>query len=44
MAGQPVFTPEELMQAIQSRPGQSFELTVERAGRTETADGDGQSR
>jgi regulator of sigma E protease len=32
VAGQPVFTPEELMQAIQKRPGQSFEITVERAG------------
>jgi regulator of sigma E protease len=32
VAGQPVFTPEELMQAIQKRPGQSFETTVERAG------------
>jgi regulator of sigma E protease len=32
VVGQPVFTPEELTQAIQQRPGQSFELTVERAG------------
>ena len=36
VSGQPVFTPDELMQAIQKRPGQSFELTVERAGRAET--------
>jgi regulator of sigma E protease len=34
VAGQPVFTPDELMQAIQKRPGQSFELVVERAGQT----------
>lgn len=33
VAGQPVFTPEELMQAIQKRPGQTFESTVEREGR-----------
>lgn len=32
VAGQPVFTPEELMQAIQRRAGQTFELTVERDG------------
>ena len=30
---QPVFTPEELMQAIQRRAGQTFEVTVEREGR-----------
>ena len=30
VAGQPVFTPEELMQAIQKRPGQRFEITVQR--------------
>jgi regulator of sigma E protease len=36
VAGQPVFTPDELMQAIQKRPGQSFELVVERAGQTLT--------
>jgi regulator of sigma E protease len=36
VSGQPVFTPDELMQAIQKRPGQRFELTVERAGRAET--------
>jgi regulator of sigma E protease len=34
VAGQPVFTPEELMQAIQKRPGQSFEVTVQRNGQT----------
>ena len=32
VAGQPVYTPEELMQAIQKRPGQTFAMTVERAG------------
>src|SRR5262245_10404 len=32
VAGQRVFTPEELMQAIQKRPGQTFEITVERGG------------
>jgi len=36
VAGEPVFTPEELMQAIQRRPGQTFDLTVEREGRVET--------
>ena len=35
VAGQPVFTPDELMQAIQKRGGQTFDLTVERAGRQE---------
>ena len=33
VAGQPVFTPEELMQAIQKRAGQTFEVGVERDGR-----------
>ncbi len=33
VAGQPVYTPEELMQAIQKRGGQTFEVTVEREGR-----------
>ncbi len=33
VAGQPVFTPEELMQAIQTRAGQTFDVTVERDGR-----------
>jgi regulator of sigma E protease len=33
VAGLPVFTPEELMQAIQKRAGQTFEITVERGGR-----------
>jgi regulator of sigma E protease len=33
VAGQSVFTPEELMQAIQKRAGQTFEVAVERAGR-----------
>lgn len=33
VAGQPVFTPEELMQAIQKRAGQTFDITIERDGR-----------
>lgn len=33
VAGQPVFTPEELMQTIQKRPGQTFEVGVERDSR-----------
>lgn len=33
VAGQPVFTREELIQAIQSRAGQTFPITVERDGR-----------
>jgi regulator of sigma E protease len=33
VAGQPVFTPEELMQAIQRRAGQTFDVTIERDGR-----------
>jgi regulator of sigma E protease len=33
VAGEPVFTPDELMQAIQKRGGQTFEVTVERDGR-----------
>ncbi len=33
VAGQPVFTPEELMQGIQRRAGQTFEVTVEREGK-----------
>ena len=33
VAGQPVYTPEELMQAIQTRAGQTFPLTVHRDGR-----------
>jgi regulator of sigma E protease len=33
VAQQPVFTPEELMQAIQRRAGRTFEVTVEREGR-----------
>ncbi len=32
VAGQPVFTPEELMQAIQKRPGQTFDVVVRRDG------------
>ena len=33
VAGQPVFTPEELMQAIQKRGGQTFEVGVTREGK-----------
>jgi regulator of sigma E protease len=33
VAQQPVFTPEELMQAIQRRAGRTFEVAVEREGR-----------
>ncbi|PYM33160.1 MAG: RIP metalloprotease RseP [Candidatus Rokuibacteriota bacterium] len=33
VAGEPIYTPEELTQAIQKRPGGRFTLTVERAGR-----------
>jgi regulator of sigma E protease len=36
VAGEPVFTPEELMQAIQKRAGQTFDVTVEREGRRVT--------
>jgi regulator of sigma E protease len=36
IAGQPVYTPDELMQAIQKRAGQTFPVTVERQGRRET--------
>jgi regulator of sigma E protease len=36
VAGQPVYTPEDLVEAIRTRPGQSFPLTVERGGRTLT--------
>ncbi len=32
VAGQPAYTPEELTQAIQKRPGEQFEITVERDG------------
>jgi regulator of sigma E protease len=36
VAGQPVYTPEDLVEAIRSRPGQAFPITVERDGRTQT--------
>src|SRR5574341_165017 len=36
VAGQPVFTPDELMQAIQKRGGGTFDITVERDGRPQT--------
>jgi regulator of sigma E protease len=34
--GKPVFTPDELMHAIQKRPGQTFDITVERDGTVKT--------
>jgi regulator of sigma E protease len=36
VAGQRVFTPEELMQAIQKRGGQTFEMVVQREGKPVT--------
>jgi regulator of sigma E protease len=33
VAGQPVYTPEDLVEAIRTRPRQPFELTVERDGK-----------
>lgn len=33
VASQPVFTPEELMQSIQKRAGQTFDITIERDGK-----------
>ena len=33
VAGQPVYTPEDLVEAIRTRPGQPFDLTVERDGK-----------
>jgi regulator of sigma E protease len=33
IGGQPVFTPEDLVEAIRTRPGQPLPITVERAGR-----------
>jgi regulator of sigma E protease len=33
VAGQPVYTPEDLVEAIRTRPGQPFEITVEREGK-----------
>jgi len=36
VAGQPVYTPEDLVDAIRNRPGQTFPLAVERDGRTLT--------
>ncbi|HXD95728.1 MAG TPA: RIP metalloprotease RseP, partial [Candidatus Acidoferrum sp.] len=36
VAGQPVYTPEDLVEAIRSRPGQSFPMTIERDGKTLT--------
>jgi regulator of sigma E protease len=36
VAGQPVYTPEDLVEAIRTRPGQAFPVTVERDGKTLT--------
>jgi len=36
VAGQAVYTPEDLVEAIRSRPGQSFPMTIERDGKTLT--------
>ena len=36
VAAQPVYTPEDLVEAIRTRPGQAFPVTVEREGRTLT--------
>jgi regulator of sigma E protease len=33
VAGQPVYTPEDLVEAIRTRPGQAFPITVERDGK-----------
>jgi regulator of sigma E protease len=36
VAGQPVYTPEDLVEAIRTRPGQPFPITVDRGGKTLT--------
>ncbi len=36
VAGQPVYTPEDLVEAIRSRPGQPFPVTVDRGGKALT--------
>jgi regulator of sigma E protease len=36
VAGQPVYTPEDLMQTIQKRPGQTFSITLDRDGKPVT--------
>jgi regulator of sigma E protease len=36
VAGQPVYTPEDLVEAIRTRPGQAFPMTIERDGKTVT--------
>jgi regulator of sigma E protease len=36
VAGQPVYTPEDLVEAIRTRPGRAFPMTIERDGRTLT--------
>ncbi len=36
VAGQPVFTPDDLMQAIQKRGGETFDVVVERDGKPAT--------
>jgi regulator of sigma E protease len=36
VAGQPVYTPEDLVEAIRTRPGQPFPVTIQRGGETLT--------
>jgi regulator of sigma E protease len=36
VAGQPVYTPEDLVEAIRTRPGQAFPMTIERDGKALT--------
>jgi regulator of sigma E protease len=36
VAGQPVYTPEDLVEAIRTRPGQAFPITLERDGKVTT--------
>jgi regulator of sigma E protease len=36
VAAQPVYTPEDLVEAIRTRPGQSFPMVIDRDGRTMT--------
>jgi regulator of sigma E protease len=36
VAGQPVYTPEDLVEAIRTRPGQSFTMDIQRDGRALT--------
>jgi regulator of sigma E protease len=36
VAAQPVYTPEDLVEAIRTRPGQAFPITLDRDGKTQT--------